>query len=278
MKIIILMENTNGDTECLCEHGLSVYVETEKHKLLVDTGSSEKTWQNADLLGVKLEEIDTVILSHGHYDHSGGIVTFREKNKTAKIYLHKNAGKPYYHDERYIGIDPAILEMKNVEFVEGTVDLDEEIRIFSEIKSRKLWPSGNRALSVKVDGELQQDEFDHEQCVVIHGEKNILISGCAHNGILNIMDRYRELYGEAPDYVISGFHMMKKTDYNTDEIENVKNTAEELKREKTVFFSGHCTGEKAMILMKPILEEKLIALHSGLLLNLQNKSVKGIIG
>ncbi len=72
MKIVNLIENTKGDKECLFEHGLSFYVETANHKLLVDTGATGAFMENADKLGVDLSQVDTLILSHGHYDHAGG--------------------------------------------------------------------------------------------------------------------------------------------------------------------------------------------------------------
>lgn len=90
MKIINLVENTKKG-ECLNEHGLSFYVETKKHKLLIDTGASDMFIQNAECLGVDLTQIDTVILSHGHYDHSGGLLPFAKLNPSAKIYLKDTA-------------------------------------------------------------------------------------------------------------------------------------------------------------------------------------------
>ena len=91
MRIINLIENTEGKAGCAAAHGLSFYIETAKHKLLVDLGPSAETLTNAETLGVDLKQIDTVILSHGHYDHSGGILPFAALNPTAAIYLQKTA-------------------------------------------------------------------------------------------------------------------------------------------------------------------------------------------
>lgn len=265
MKIVILIENTCRDNGCESEHGLSVYVETEKHHLIVDSGASEKAWHNAKKLGVDLKKVDALILSHGHYDHSGGILSFREINPTAPIYMQRSATKAYYHDERYIGIDPKIVDLKQIHLMDGDFTLDEDISVFSGIQGRRYWPQSNLVLSLLEDGKQKQDIFDHEECVVIHSEgKSILISGCAHNGILNIMDAYKERYNDVPDYVITGFHMMKKTDYTEEEIHVVEETARELAKTRTIFYSGHCTGGKAMRLMKPIMGEGLVSLYSGM--------------
>lgn len=264
MRVVVLMEDTCGDPQCECEHGLSVYVETKKHKLLVDTGASKKTWDNAKKLGIDLAEIDTVVLSHGHYDHSGGITAFREVNQDAPIYMQRTALGDYYHGERYIGIDKKIAQLPNVKLLTGDAWIDEELSIFTGITGRRFWPQSNLSLSVCKEGQQVQDEFIHEQCLAIHGEKNLLISGCAHNGILNILDKYREKYGGCPDIVISGFHMMKKADYTEQEIEIIRQTAEELKEMDTIFYTGHCTGQKAIDLMQPIMGEKMVQIHCGI--------------
>ena len=109
MRIINLMEDTDGKNGCLYEHGLSFYIETNHHKLLLDTGASEATLENAKKLGIDLTRVDTVILSHGHYDHSGGIMAFAKLNPKAKIYLQRSAGFDYYNlkenKEKYIDND-----------------------------------------------------------------------------------------------------------------------------------------------------------------------------
>ena len=115
------------------------------------------------------------------------------------------------------------------------------------------------------------DDFAHEQCLVIkHNDKYWLLSGCSHNGILNILDRYREMFGNVPDYVITGFHMMKKEGEHTEEEKAVIiQTAQELSPMNTVFYSGHCTGIPAFELMKNVMGNQLIALHTGLGIQLE---------
>lgn len=264
MKIVILMEDTCGNPLCEYEHGLSVYVETKRHKILMDTGASEKTLLNAKRLGIDLTRVDTVVLSHGHYDHSGGMLAFGSINREAVIYMQQTALGDFYHGERYIGVDKRIAQLPNVRMLDGDFRIDEEISVFTGITGRKFWPESNLGLSVQAEGQRVQDEFGHEQCLVVQDEKNLLVSGCAHNGILNIMDRYEEIYGGCPDSVISGFHMMKKTDYTDRETEIICRTAEELKKKKAVFYTGHCTGQRAMELMRPVLGERMAPVHCGM--------------
>lgn len=265
MKIVILMEDTCGSPRCRYEHGLSVYMETNKHRLLVDTGATDAFLENAKVLGIDLTKVDTLILSHGHYDHAGGILAFRAVNPDAKIYMQRSAADDYYHHERYIGIDKRILELPGVHLLDGDCRLDEELFLFSKITGRKYFANSNLLLSKRVRGKNIQDEFAHEQCLVLtQGQEHILVSGCAHNGILNILSRYRELFADDPKTVISGFHMMKKGIYTEEEAASIQETAKQLALMDTTFYSGHCTGSQAMALMAPVLGEKLMEIHSGM--------------
>lgn len=268
MRVTVLMEDTCQNPACEYEHGLSLYIEAEGYKILADTGASEKTISNAAKLGVDLSEADFVVLSHGHYDHAGGIRAFREINEEAVIYMQRTALGEYYHGERYIGVDPAVSRLPNIALLTGDAQITGNISIFTGFTGHRFCPKSNLGLTRRVDGKDVQDEFAHEQCLVIHGEKKLLVSGCAHNGILNILDRYAERYGGMPDVVISGFHMMKKTAYTEEEEEIIWKTAEELNRSGAVYYTGHCTGQQAIDLMKPIMGDKLIQIHCGMSINL----------
>ena len=269
MRIVNLMEDTDGGNGCVYEHGLSFYIETKKHKLLLDTGASEATLRNAQKFGIDLTQIDTVILSHGHYDHSGGIMAFAKLNPTAKIYLQRSAGFDYYNlkdnKEKYIGIDKAILEFPQAQILDGNCRIDEELFLFTNVTGRKYWAKSNLLLKRKVDDEFVQDVFDHEQCLVISEDhQQVLLSGCAHNGILNILEAYDTYFDKQPSMVISGFHLMKKEPYNKEEILTIQETARELQKLDTVFYTGHCTGIPAYDIMKEIMQEQLVFVHSGI--------------
>ncbi len=267
MRIVNLMEDTKGAEGCIYEHGLSFYIETKKHKILVDTGASEAFLENAKILGIDLTQVDTVVISHGHYDHTGGVLAFANLNPTAKIYMRDNAGRAYYsikdNGEKYIGIDLDILKLPQLVLVEGDMQIDEELSLYTNITGRRFWAKGNLLLKRKdVDG-LIQDEFDHEQCLVVEEEGiKVLFSGCAHNGILNILEKYRELYQSYPNMVVSGFHMIQQ-EYTLEDIDHIRQIARELTKLDCTFYSGHCTGQTALDVMKEIMQEQLHQIHSG---------------
>ena len=277
MRIVNLIENTEGQNGCAFAHGLSFYMETKKHKLLVDLGPSEETLRNAEVLGIDLSKVDTVVLSHGHYDHSGGILPFAKINDHAHIYMQESATDAYYADDgrnaperfRYIGIDNEIAKLPQVRFLRGDAIIDEELELFTiKNRSHELPFTNKRLLIHKEDG-YQRDDFRHEHFLVVKEEgKTVLLSGCAHNGILSIMDAYVEKYGKAPNLVVSGFHLMKKTDYRENEIREIEDIAKELKKYPTKFATCHCTGTAAFDIMKHIMGEALEYVHSGDEINL----------
>lgn len=265
MRIVNLIEDTPGHEGCAYEHGLSFYIETAHHHLLMDTGASPAFLENAKLLGIDLGMVDTVILSHGHYDHTGGVLAFIEHHPQAAVYIRQNADGAFYRGDKYIGIDPGIFQLPQLVPVEADLKIDEELQVFTGVTGRRSWPEGNTALSrLDAHGMHHQDDFSHEQYLVIsEASKHVLLSGCAHNGILNILDRYRELYHSDPDVVISGFHMMKKTEYSDADIQTIQDTARELAKMKTIFYTGHCTGTTAYEIMKEIMGNQLSFTHSG---------------
>lgn len=264
MKLICLVENTEGCHGCIAEHGLSLYAETKNHKILLDFGQTDAMMKNAEKLGIDLKAVDNAFLSHGHYDHSGSLIRFAETNPDAKIYMQRKALEKHYHDERYIGIDSKTGNLPNVRLLDGGIKIDDELEVFTGITGRRLYPNGNLELETEYNGMRETDDFSHEQCLVItDGDKKYLLSGCAHNGILNILDRYTELYEKEPYAVITGFHMMKKTAYTAEEINVIKSTAKELMKYDTLFVSGHCTSLPAFEIMKEIMGDRLIAMHSG---------------
>ncbi|MBQ9644130.1 MAG: MBL fold metallo-hydrolase [Lachnospiraceae bacterium] len=270
MRIINLIENTEGAPGCTAAHGLCFYVKTPGHRLLSDLGPSADTLANAQHLGIDLTQVDTVVLSHGHYDHSGGILPFTRINDSARIYMQDFADGAYYSDDgpekgfRYIGIDPQIAALPQLVRVQGDLDLDDELSLLTVREQIVPIPSTNRKLMRRQGDAYVPDDFRHEQMLVIRaGGKHILISGCAHNGILNILSAYEAKYGLAPDVVISGFHLMKREEYTEEERQEIAAIALKLKQYPTTFYTCHCNGVPAYEQMKAILGGQLHYVHCG---------------
>ena len=265
MKVTVLMEDTPGPRALPYEHGLSFFIETELHHLLFDTGASDLTWQNAVRLQIPLEKTDAVILSHGHYDHTGGVLSFSKMYPRVPVYLRPEADGCFYHDEKYIGTDPQLAGLPQLVRPEETITvLDRELTLMAGVTGRRCQPQSNASLFRLVEGKRVPDQFCHEQSLIVNtGNKRYLFAGCAHNGILNILDRFREVFGCVPDALFGGFHMSQKTCLTDRAREDILTTARELAAMPTVFYTGHCTGEEAFGILHEIMGSRLHALHAG---------------
>ena len=122
MNIISLVENTASKDTLGAEHGLSLYIETDRHKILFDMGQSNLFEENAAKLGVNLAEVDIAVLSHGHYDHGGGLKRFLEINRKAPVYISRYAFEPHYNGtEKYIGLDTSLAQSDRLIFTEDFI-------------------------------------------------------------------------------------------------------------------------------------------------------------
>ena len=268
IRIVVLLENTKESPKLKCKHGLSLYAETEAHKILFDTGPNALFLKNAEALGIDIADIDIAVISHGHVDHCGGLKYFLEKNKKAKIYLRPAAIEKYYVKVLgmpfYAGIDRSLLSSNRLVFTDDIYAVDDELTLFSSATGRFPLPKSDGNLFVKRNGKIIADDFCHEQNLIIaSGGSRVLFCGCAHAGIVNIVSRAKTLTGAAPTAVIGGMHLyepMKKR-YESDEY--IASVAAALTKNESTYYACHCTGKKAYEKMKHCLLDRLAYLRTG---------------
>ena len=255
MKFWTLIENTSCDETLTAEHGLSLYLETCGKKILFDAGQTAAFWENAEKLGLDLAAVDLAVLSHGHYDHSGGLTRFLECNNHAPVYLSRYAFEGHYNaSDAYIGVDRALQNSDRLVLCGDELELAPGLTVFSCNDRECSVPLDHAGLQMDGARGLRPDDFRHEQYLLIEEEgKRILISGCSHKGILNIARWFR------PDVLIGGFHFMKMDP----EDPRLEEAARALLELPTVYYTGHCTGEAQFARLKTWMGDRLHAISAG---------------
>ena len=253
MRITSLAENTSVSENIGYEHGLSLFIETEKHNILFDMGQTELFLENAEKLGIDLRKADIAVLSHGHYDHGGGLKKFLTINKNAPVYINKYAFEPHYNGmKKYIGLDISLQNNERFIFTEDYFEIEQGITLHSCNYRPKIAELGSFGLNMMVNDKLIPDDFRHEQYLLIEeNSRKILISGCSHKGILNIAEWFK------PDVLVGGFHFSKLPLDDT-----LKGYAEYLNSYETEYYTCHCTGTEQFSFMKKHLN-KLNYLSAG---------------
>jgi len=258
MKITILIEDTAEPGSGLgAEHGFSAFVEFGGKKILFDTGQSGAFTENAERLGIDLNKTDFVVLSHGHFDHTGGLPAFLEKFDTEKMAfvshpgifekkLHGSQwdiGCPLTRDEIVDAFKDCIFTDKPFEFIPGATFLGDVPRSYED---------PGTCCDHVVGGAEEPDLVRDDSAIAFKTDKGIvLLTGCSHSGILNLAKESEEmgrLYA-----IIGGFHLMGASRERLDRIisEFHKMGIKELR-------PGHCTGSEAIERMERELGAKRI--------------------
>ncbi len=257
MKIVTLMENTTSRSDLVCEHGLSLYIETGDHKILFDAGQTGAFWSNAENLGADLTAVEFAVLSHGHYDHGGGMLRFLEGNSTALVYASPYAGEPHQNGKgRDIGLDPML--PKHPRFCPVKAPFSPAEGLF--LRSLAGFPQAESGHIMLEKGTWKPEDYRHEQYLLVEERgKRILFSGCSHKGILQILEHFQ------PDILVGGFHFV-----NIQDREYLTKAARKLAQYPTVYYTGHCTGLAQYGILKEVLGDRLHYLSTGTVLHIQN--------
>lgn len=267
MKLTVLTENTVSVPELKSVHGLSVHLETGGHQIMMDVGPGREFLENARVLGVDISRVELCAISHGHNDHGGGLGLFLEHNDRAEVYLSDLAFEDYYSGTKYIGLDKSLSGNRRLHRVVETAAPVEGVTLLGRIPGDILLPAANGNL-LEAEG---ADRFLHEIVMLVEeGDYLLLLGGCAHRGIVNILEYVKRVVGRYPDGVVSGLHISAGPSgiLKADE-EYLDALAEKLLATGAMFYSCHCTGEEGLIKLKQRMGDRLTAVSAGTVLNLK---------
>ena len=259
MKWSVLVDNRTNDPVWATEHGLSILLETERHRILLDTGASDLLVRNAEKMRIDLSTIDYVFISHGHSDHAGGLKHFMTINDHAKVIVSPHAMSGAFFSKRLslhsITAEWPMIPRERLSVVNRSGEIAEGVYVIANIPHTRPMPKGNKNLFVlNHEGESTLDDFRHELALYTEG---FLFTGCAHSGLENIL--------AACPYpvqtVVGGFHLLDGYE-SEDELTAL---ARRLKAQypDTRFFTSHCTGDHVFEVMKKQMGEYLQAFCCG---------------
>ena len=266
----VLMDNLARDG-LIGEWGLSLLIEAAQRRILLDAGATGRFAENARAMGVNLADVDLCVLSHGHYDHADGFDAFFAENARARVYLQRAAAGRYYGKKwcfwRYIGVDQHLLRewADRFEFVDGARELLPGAHLIPHSTPGLEKIAARSGLYMRWGRRREPDAFAHEQSLVLEDAGELVIfNSCSHAGPDNIIREVRAaLPGRAVRAYVGGLHLFQRSD------EEVRELAERM-RETGVkrFITGHCTGERACAVLREVLGDGVVQMHSGMELEL----------
>lgn len=273
MRVSILTENVVYKRGFLAEHGLSLLIDTGKEKYLFDTGQSNVFLYNAAKLRIDFGELNGVVLSHGHYDHCGGMEHWRELGDVP-IYIQEKAFEKKYaesfrsHDLRYIGLENKgnWQEEANVKKLSGGgTQIAEGVYLLSEIPYTtyfepmmgSFWKSNSQHPG---HHELLVDSMEDEQLLVIEQEEGLCVfAGCAHVGIINCLRYVQTIFQDRKIHcLMAGMHLR-----NCD-AKRLEKTIHILKEQDIdIVVPMHCTGMRAIAAIRDFLGSACVLPEAG---------------
>lgn len=267
MRVTSIIENTSR-TGLPVEHGLSLFIRKDDGlKVMFDMGQSALFSRNAQALGLDIADVDMAVVSHGHYDHGGGLATFLEQNNRAPVFIHRDAFQPHYSLRdtglRYIGLDPLLQNHERLVLCDQVTTPAPGMTLFAQVQGDCCNPAGNRLLFGPAQN--QNDTFCHEQSLVIEEkDKTVLFAGCAHRGIVNILRKAVEVTGKTPTHVLAGMHLVKSGLSEPEEDRFIASLASQLMQyPDTLFYTMHCTGQEQFLKLKSIMGPQIEYLACG---------------
>jgi 7,8-dihydropterin-6-yl-methyl-4-(beta-D-ribofuranosyl)aminobenzene 5'-phosphate synthase len=270
IRLVTLCENTAGIPDVMAEWGLSILIEAEGRNILMDSGAGSAAVHNAELMGIDLSKVDTIVLSHGHYDHTGGlpmilgaigheVPVIAHPDLFSNKYSHKKGNK-----DRYIGIPYQREELESLgarfNLSRQPVSITDKIMTSGEIKMQTDFEKIDGVFNLKSGEEFALDALmDDLSLYIITPLGLVVIMGCAHRGMINILRQARTLTGVEKIYMaVGGSHLKDST---PEQVWQAISGLNELGVQKLA--TCHCTGMPATMMLAQTYDRDFIFNQAG---------------
>lgn len=264
LRLTILAENKVRKSNLLAEHGLSIWIELDGRYFLFDTGQTDIFLTNAYKLGIDVTCAQAIVLSHGHYDHGGGLIYFPTQKKI-KLVAHPSAfkRKVSYQDDGqmvYAGLPENMPQWPDLQLNSSIYQLDDNVYAVTGIETETGYKKSADKMFIQENGQIYPDSMIDEQLMVIKRDYGlVVILGCSHPGVVNCLLHVKNKFpGQKIAVIIGGMHLGSKDD---NELEQIIDIFREM--DVSRLLPLHCTGLDASCRMKQVLGDKVFLPQTG---------------
>jgi len=275
VQLTVLIEDSNSTAkpQLKAKHGLAVFIKAKiddnEVTIMMDTGPSpDALLHNVDTMGINLQNVDSIALSHGHYDHTGGLIeALKQMKKRVPVIAHPTVFGPKLKISPHLKFIGTPFRTSEVESVSGVPLLaTDPVKIANGITTTGEVPRTTAFETVRGfwtvhNGKFLEDKMLDDQSLVIDVEDKglVVVSGCAHSGIINTIKHAQKITENSRVYaVLGGFHL------NTADDKRIQATVDELKKLAPKFIGPcHCTGKKAIKKIAETFGDRCRPLHTG---------------
>lgn len=266
MRITVLNENMVYRKKLIAEHGLSLLVETGDKRILMDTGQSDVFIKNAEILGIDLNDLDAIIISHGHYDHGGGLDYLNEIDNIPSIYISEKALIPKFSINKknnkyyFNGIEVNDNIKKHFHYIYNKEEIFKGIYLVNNIPYKNDFENKPSGFYLKQNNKMSMDLMYDEQILVIETSKGLsLFMGCSHMGVMNAISYIKDMFKGKKIYsLFAGMHLINADKSRIDKTINM------LKKENIDYIMPcHCTGYKVSAKISEDFEDNYVEVQCG---------------